>query len=475
IQSGKPAKFFFAKMKSLLIIFYNVFLFASVSDVYSQQITWQRVYGGAQLDYGKDGVQTFDGGYIVLARSNEHGNMLLKLDSYGNEEWSRSLDNNGICQSIKQSIDSSYIIAYSHDSLAKIIKTDKMGNLIWRKYYTINNDITGFYKINILDNGDMIMCGAIFSQKAYVVKTDALGNLIWQTIIPDSSSIEGRDITESNNFYYLTGNSNYKGHGKTLLTKLSFTGQIVWHKLFGSEGKGDGESSYAIIAESENIITTAGILYDNTFSKTHLSKFDSSGHLIIQYLYESMYTFGGMTKYQYGYALCGASRFGDRINFIKVNFDGTETENRIINYISDFLWFSNSINKTSDNGFVIAGMAGLEKDLNILVIKTDSIGYAPVSIKNINSELPASFKLYQNYPNPFNPGTNIKYQIVNSNFVELKIYDVLGKQVATLVNQKQSAGTYSVDWNASNFPSGVYFYSIKAGSFKETKRMILLK
>jgi len=104
----------------------------------------------------------------------------------------------------------------------------------------------------------------------------------------------------------------------------------------------------------------------------------------------------------------------------------------------------------------------------------------PIGINSINSSLPSSFYLSQNYPNPFNPTTNIKYQItgtpgVNNKLVTLKIYDVLGKEIETLVNEKQSPGTYEVTWDGSNYPSGVYFYKLTAGDFTETKKMILLK
>ncbi|MEO8210829.1 MAG: T9SS type A sorting domain-containing protein [bacterium] len=114
-------------------------------------------------------------------------------------------------------------------------------------------------------------------------------------------------------------------------------------------------------------------------------------------------------------------------------------------------------------------------------IYTASIMDSTVNITPIAQGIPDHFYLSQNYPNPFNPITKIKYQIVNSNFVELKVYNVLGKQVTTLVNQKQNAGTYTVDWpartggSAAGFPTGVYFYTITAGDFKQTKRMILLK
>jgi len=85
------------------------------------------------------------------------------------------------------------------------------------------------------------------------------------------------------------------------------------------------------------------------------------------------------------------------------------------------------------------------------------------------------FKLEQNYPNPFNPATTIKYQIPELSFVTLKIYDVLGSEIITLVNEEKSAGNYEVEFNASSLPSGVYFYILQAGSFVETKKMVLMK
>ena len=89
------------------------------------------------------------------------------------------------------------------------------------------------------------------------------------------------------------------------------------------------------------------------------------------------------------------------------------------------------------------------------------------------------FELYQNYPNPFNPSTTIRYSIPNNNGnaipVQLKIYDVLGKEVAVLVDKKQTAGNYSVTFDAAELQSGIYFYNLKAGNFSKTKKMILIK
>ena len=85
------------------------------------------------------------------------------------------------------------------------------------------------------------------------------------------------------------------------------------------------------------------------------------------------------------------------------------------------------------------------------------------------------YELAQNYPNPFNPTTNISYSIVKSSKVTLKVYDILGREVRTLVNRVQASGKYTVSFNTSNLASGVYFYRINAGDFIATKKLMLVK
>jgi hypothetical protein len=108
----------------------------------------------------------------------------------------------------------------------------------------------------------------------------------------------------------------------------------------------------------------------------------------------------------------------------------------------------------------------------------------PIGIQNISTEIPKQFQLYQNYPNPFNPNTKIKFDLPKTNFtlsktkgliVFLKVYDALGREVQTLVNENLNPGTYEVDFNGDNLPSGVYFYKLVAGDYMQTKKMVLLK
>jgi len=97
------------------------------------------------------------------------------------------------------------------------------------------------------------------------------------------------------------------------------------------------------------------------------------------------------------------------------------------------------------------------------------------NFSNISSEIPDKFSLSQNFPNPFNPRTIINYQLSMFSFVSIKVYDVLGNEVVELVNEKQNAGSYSVEFDGSGFASGIYFYRLETGSFVDTKKMTLIK
>jgi hypothetical protein len=140
------------------------------------------------------------------------------------------------------------------------------------------------------------------------------------------------------------------------------------------------------------------------------------------------------------------------------------------------------INKTSSNPFTLtAPSAGTYKvnagyknpskkwDSTTVTIILADIG------TNLMETTPHSYKLENNYPNPFNPSTIISWQSPVSSWQTLKIYDVMGNEVATLVDEYKSAGRYEVEFDASNLSSGIYFYKLQAGAFAETKKMILTK
>lgn len=108
-----------------------------------------------------------------------------------------------------------------------------------------------------------------------------------------------------------------------------------------------------------------------------------------------------------------------------------------------------------------------------LVFRTSTGGAS--FVKRIGNETPEFYSLFQNYPNPFNPNTIIRFQIKDSRFVSLKVYDILGKEITILINEKKSPGIYEVTFDGGNIASGVYFYKIQAGDFIQVKKMVLLK
>jgi len=141
--------------------------------------------------------------------------------------------------------------------------------------------------------------------------------------------------------------------------------------------------------------------------------------------------------------------------------------------ISNTSAFLKSVDFTDSINGYISGDGGV-------ILKTTNGGITALT-KN-ESQVPAVYKLYQNYPNPFNPTTKIKFDTPpqpspkgREQWVKLVIFDVLGREITYLVNQQLTPGTYEVEWNASNNPSGVYFYRLITEGFSDTRKMVLIK
>lgn len=151
------------------------------------------------------------------------------------------------------------------------------------------------------------------------------------------------------------------------------------------------------------------------------------------------------------------------------------------NAITEVAWYDTypSNNGTTYNGcwgvymFPSGKIIASDRQTGLYVIKTN---FPLTGISNtVTNTIPDNFKLSQNYPNPFNPTTNLEFGISNLEFVSLKIFDLQGKEVATLVNSELKPGTYKYEFDGSGLSSGIYFYKLTSGSFSETKQMILLK
>jgi len=171
------------------------------------------------------------------------------------------------------------------------------------------------------------------------------------------------------------------------------------------------------------------------------------------------------------------------------NFDGIARDTLGNYYISS--WATNSVHKY-DKNFTnppITIASGLNGPANLSYNAKDNIISVPnynannvifiqlnsIGVKKIEGSVPQDYKLFQNYPNPFNPTTKIKYQITKNKLVRFQIFDILGKEIATLVDEKQSPGLYEVSWDGEKYAGGIYFYKLETDNFSDIKKMILIK
>jgi hypothetical protein len=231
-----------------------------------------------------------------------------------------------------------------------------------------------------------------------------------------------------------------------------------------------------------------------------------------------------------GYAVAGYTGAHHSMLILKLNPDGSLQWSRVIDGGLGQT-YAHSIIQTTDGGYAAAGYGGIVGTRGLFIVKLDnngntcgntishsvlensggvlgspftnvtnmslrdtaltpqtgSLGYVTpicvIGIQPISNEMPGSYKLYQNYPNPFNPVTKIKFDIsgISSAQTFLSVYDMLGREVDVLVNTDLQPGTYEVDWDGSNYASGVYYYKLSvlnSGSsvkYQETKRMLLIK
>jgi ligand-binding sensor domain-containing protein len=157
-------------------------------------------------------------------------------------------------------------------------------------------------------------------------------------------------------------------------------------------------------------------------------------------------------------------------------FAGTDVDGvfRSSNRGTNWIAVSEGLTKTNIWALAVSG-SSLFAGINGSGVWRRPLSEILTSVKGLTTNLPANFRLEQNYPNPFNPVTNLEFGISNSGFVSLKVYNIIGKEVATVVNENLNPGTYMYRFDASELSSGIYFYTLKTNGFSKTKRMILMK
>ncbi|MBS1515473.1 MAG: T9SS type A sorting domain-containing protein [Bacteroidetes bacterium] len=271
------------------------------------------------------------------------------------------------------------------------------------------------------------------------------------------------------------------------MSKFNINGELKWTKLlYGSNpGSFNGNSiePKILLTRDDNIIY-AGCAPITAQTHTFLvSKLNSqTGDSIWSFKLNSTLPSNSMLTdiamdssgnfYACGLILPTNYQNGNTYGIIKLSSQGNLLRTTLNNNYINLFMMPYYISVTNDNSIIMEGFY----DGTIQYEQSLTIKYSqPVNITPSGNSLPDKFSLKQNYPNPFNPNTVIGFQLPVAGFVTVKIYDINGREISELVNEKLSAGEYKIDFNGASLPSGVYYYKMTTENFSETKKMILIK
>jgi hypothetical protein len=374
---------------------------------------------------------------------------MIKADSNGDTLWTRTFGGIEIDvgKSVQQTTDGGYIITGQTGSFGKggwdvwLIKTDANGDTLWTKTYgdtlgdignSVQQTTDGGYIITGVANRMTANPGLIY-QDIWLIKTDANGDTMWTKIYVDSSGLlrGGNWVQQvSDGGYIITGITNQKGTrppvwwevGDLWLVKTDANGDTLWTKTYGRSDIDDSNVGNSVQQTIDGGYIISGYTDSGVYQyDVLLIKTDANGDTLWSK------TFGGM-GWQYGYC----------------------------------------VQQTTDGGYIVTGID--DGDVLLIKIAPDVTTIEENPHVSIND-----YQLKQNYPNPFNPSTTIEFSLPQSDFVTLKIYNILGEEVATLLSERLTAGGYQYEWDAGSLASGVYLYRLQAGDFVDVKKMVLMK
>ena len=407
------------------------------------EIEWQKTFGTTNVDHFYGVQQTTDSGYIICGAIGVgiFKGWLLKLDTNGDTLWTRIYGGelSGWFQSIMETEDGGFILtgllstADPENPDLWLLKTDSAGNEEWSKTYNYDNAYDMGYSVKQTIDGGFIIAGAAtpfdIENMGWIIRTNSFGDTLWTKFIWSySKSDKGSSASTICYSVLQAQNGDYIVAGAQ--TQISFQKQVLLLRI-ASDIVPVELTSFTAILESDNV----------TLNWQTATEMNNSGFEIERKQVGSPQSSVGNQDWNV-------------VGFVP-GF-GTTTEPKSYSFIDENL----------SSGKYQYRLKQIDFD--------GTFEYSNTIDVEITS--PTEFSLEQNYPNPFNPSTNIKYTIGSRQFVTLKIFNSLGEEIETLVNEIQEAGVHSKFFILnSTLPSGVYYYQFKAGSFFETKKMILMK
>lgn len=413
----------------------NAFLFKADSNGDS---VWTRNYGWNGNDVFADIVESSDGKFVATGLTDTEFNFeniyLVKVDIDGNLQWEKNFGGSQkeVALSLTNTDDGGLVITGVTKSFSVgeedlfIFKTNVDGDSLWFKTYgTFGND--GGYGISSTSDGGYIIAGQYNWNDLWLLKLDENGDTLWTKVFGGTNFDEGISVIETNdNGYIVCGHSSSFGNGELdiYVIKTDSVGNLLWQKTYGGSGYDEGRK----ILKRDNGYLVMGSTDSGTFG-------------------------------EFNYYIIWTNENGDTV---QTRTYGDMGEDRCF----DMIYAGNEHLVIAGSDFNNATLG----DAGLLLIES---GNSP---SNVTSDpVLLGYNLSEAYPNPFNPATTIQYEIGEFGFVSLKVYDLLGSEVATLVNDVKPAGNYEVSFDANDLPSGTYFYTLVTDNYTLTKKMILLK
>lgn len=459
-----------------------------LTPLYSQpSITWSKIYSPSVS--ADEALCICNSGFgFYFAGGHAHDNAfinqgyLMKINEYGDTLWSKFIPELRVIWAITTTSDKGCVVTGDSDSL-RVIRLDSNGTILWSKNFMQDYEIPRIRDIKKTPDGSFIACGyRDYQQDGIIIKFNESGDLSWLKIYPASISKIFLSIDISTTGFVVTGAVEDFDTTKTLLLKLNDSGNVEWEKQY----KISNQWAYGAYIKKTNkgyLITggTTDTIASSNYNWMYFMKTDTNGSLLFsklfafyknddymgaQYINENRYIFS---------SFCWNENINDT-SYGKVQL--TDSLGNILHvrkfYSNTYIIFR-SVVKANNNDIILAGITTL-LNIDFVLCRVDSsLQGGTIGVKISNNKIPKDYTLYQNYPNPFNPKTIIKFQIPNHAMVELKVYDVLGREITVLINQRLNPGTYEVEFDGSIYPSGVYFYRLAAGEYSECKKMVLIK
>jgi hypothetical protein len=436
--------------------------------------------------------------------------LTLKLDPNGNILWSKLYSPQNFSQGTGYDIltdNNSNVFAAGYIKAANgfndllILKYSSSGNLIAAQNYngpSGNNDEA--FSICLDSDGNLLVLG-ITKQSGQddlvLIKYNNNLQVVASNIFNSSSTGDDKavKVISVNNSAYICSSvhSASSGYDYSVMKQASFSGG-GWLRSFNGSGNNQ-DLAYDMFVKNGLIYVTGSSRNADTLGSEDIAAIciDTSGNTSWQKIYD-----GAGHGTDFGNSVCadgddncyigGASdRGGIKVTYKVLKYDRLGNlkwfaDYSVASFPEDFI--SSIVIDQGNNVYVTGISFDTLSDYDIATIKYSQ----PIGIKQISTELPDAFYLSQNYPNPFNPVTKIRFDLPNVETTrrvvstKLTVYDILGREVETLLNEELSPGAYEVEWDGSDYPSGVYFYRLwvstpsgESGTFADAKKMILVK